>query len=282
MESKLRSSSRFVVVQAIGAAALIGLWMAGPSAKPFEGSNAPLCWLDRRHGALGVACVFLRRWQDVQWIATHVVRIGLLGTVIGLHHRASRPPGNGASADAEQVKTMIAAVVSGTYVSLYATLLGIATNLWLEDQPCACWAISMDEETLTVWLDTALLMLGGFILMTVLMRVAREPAGEVGADGGRTGAGQRHHRGAVGRLARCRRGPLGQGARRQASRLFQQERRRLQSAAGRPRPGPGHHRQQLRGGATAGGIPAGEYIANVHMYRGIHVAYPVTVKVVGA
>ena len=27
----------------------------------------------------------------------------------------------------------------------------------------------MDEETLTVWLDTALLMLGGFILMTVLM-----------------------------------------------------------------------------------------------------------------
>src|SRR5215468_5313630 len=34
---------------------------------------------------------------------------------------------------------------------------------------CACWATSMDEETLTVWLDTALLMLGGFILMTVLM-----------------------------------------------------------------------------------------------------------------
>ena len=26
----------------------------------------------------------------------------------------------------------------------------------------------MDEETLTVWLDTALLMLGGFILTTVL------------------------------------------------------------------------------------------------------------------
>ena len=27
---------------------------------------------------------------------------------------------------------MIAAVVSGMYVSLYATLLGIATNLWLK------------------------------------------------------------------------------------------------------------------------------------------------------
>src|SRR5215813_5025723 len=34
---------------------------------------------------------------------------------------------------------------------------------------CGSWAARMDEETLTVWLDTALLMLGGFILMTVLM-----------------------------------------------------------------------------------------------------------------
>ena len=123
--------SRFVVLQAIGAAALIGLWMAGLVGKPFEGSNAPLCWLIVAMGALGIACVFLRRWQDVQWIATHVVRIGLLGTVIGLII-AFAAAGNGASADAEQVKTMIGAVVSGMYVSLYATLLGIATNLWLK------------------------------------------------------------------------------------------------------------------------------------------------------
>jgi hypothetical protein len=33
----------------------------------------------------------------------------------------------------------------------------------------------MDEETLTVWLDTALLMLGGFVLMTVLMLTAINP-----------------------------------------------------------------------------------------------------------
>jgi hypothetical protein len=30
----------------------------------------------------------------------------------------------------------------------------------------------MDEDTLTVWLDTALLMLGGFVLMTILMLTA--------------------------------------------------------------------------------------------------------------
>ena len=42
----------------------------------------------------------------------------------------------------------------------------------------------MDEETLTVWLDTALLMLGGFILMTVLlMTVVNPPAQSSETDG---------------------------------------------------------------------------------------------------
>jgi hypothetical protein len=129
--SELAFISRFVVLQTIGAAGLVGLWTAGLAGKPFESSNAPLCWLIVAMGALGIGCVFLRRWRDVQWIATHVVRIGLLGTVVGLIIAFSAA-GTGASADTEQVKTMIAAVVSGMYVSLYATLLGIGANLWLK------------------------------------------------------------------------------------------------------------------------------------------------------
>lgn len=123
--------SRCVVLQTVGAAGLVVLWAAGLANKPFEGSNAPLCWLIVAMGALGIGCVFLQRWSDVQWIATHVVRIGLLGTVVGLIIAFSAAS-TGASADTEQVKTMIAAVVSGMYVSLYATLLGIAANLWLK------------------------------------------------------------------------------------------------------------------------------------------------------
>ena len=123
--------SRYIVLQTIGVAGLVALWTSGFAGKPFEGSNAPLCWLIVGMGALGLACVSLRRWRDVQWIATHVVRIGLLGTVIGLIVAFSAAR-EGASAEAEQVKTMIGAVVSGMYVSLYATLLGIGTNLWLK------------------------------------------------------------------------------------------------------------------------------------------------------
>ncbi len=123
--------SRCLVLQSVGAAFILGLWIAGLAGKPFEGVNAPLCWMIVGIGAVGILCVFLRRWKDVQWIATHVVRLGLLGTVVGLIIAFSAAR-KGASTDVNEVKAMIASVVDGMYVSLYATLLGIATNLWLK------------------------------------------------------------------------------------------------------------------------------------------------------
>jgi hypothetical protein len=137
----------------------------------------------------------------------------------------------------------------------------------------------MDEETLTVWLDTALLMLGGFILMTVLMlslvnppaksaeTVGEQPPGNViieaqWADSldadvdlwvkapGDKPVGYSNKSGAVFNLLRD---DLGQA-------------------------------QDITDNnyevAYSRGVPAGEYVANVHMYRGVGVTYPVTVKVI--
>src|SRR5438105_1600889 len=123
--------SRCIVLQAIGAAGIVSLWIAGLAEKPFAGSNAIVCWLIATMGALGIFCVFLQRWRDVEWLATHVVRIGLLGTVVGLIVAFSAAS-MGGSTDPNQIRPMIASVVDGMYVSLYATLLGIATNLWLK------------------------------------------------------------------------------------------------------------------------------------------------------
>ena len=123
--------SRAVVLQAVGAALLAGLWTAGLAGKPFEGNNGPLCWMIVGMGLLGIGCVFLQRWNDVQWLATHIVRIGLLGTVVGLII-AFGAAAQGGSSNPDEIKPMIAAVVNGMYVSLYATLLGIGTNLWLK------------------------------------------------------------------------------------------------------------------------------------------------------
>jgi MotA/TolQ/ExbB proton channel family protein len=123
--------SRATVLQAIGAAVVVGLWIAGLAGKPFEGNNGPLCWIIVGMGLLGIGCVFAQRWNDVQWLATHVVRIGLLGTVVGLIIAFSAAA-QGGSTNPDEIKPMIAAVVNGMYVSLYATLLGIGTNLWLK------------------------------------------------------------------------------------------------------------------------------------------------------
>jgi hypothetical protein len=123
--------SRAVVLQAIGAAMIAGLWIAGVAGKPFEGNSGALCWIIIAMGLLGIGCVFMQRWNDVQWVATHVVRIGLLGTVVGLIIAFSAA-GQGGSTNPEEIKPMIAAVVNGMYVSLYATLLGIGVNLWLK------------------------------------------------------------------------------------------------------------------------------------------------------
>jgi hypothetical protein len=66
--------SRCVALQVIGGAGVVGQWMAGFATKPFAGEDAFLCWLIVGIGALGIPRVFLRRWADVQWLATHVVR----------------------------------------------------------------------------------------------------------------------------------------------------------------------------------------------------------------
>ena len=119
-------------LQAIGAAGIVGLWLVGIAGKPFAGNNALLCWLIAAIGALGILCVFLQRWRDVDWLATHVVRIGLLGTVVGLIVAFSAARASGGSADPSAIQPMISSVIDGMYVALYATLLGITTNLWLK------------------------------------------------------------------------------------------------------------------------------------------------------
>lgn len=136
----------------------------------------------------------------------------------------------------------------------------------------------MDEETLTVWLDTALLMLGGFILMTVLMMTVVNPpvksaetAGDMrpgnvmieaqwdeGLDAdidlwvaapGDQPVGYSNKNGTIFNLLRDDRG----GEQDVTDANYEV--------------------------AYSRGMPAGEYVANVHMYEGIDVTYPVDVKV---
>jgi len=137
----------------------------------------------------------------------------------------------------------------------------------------------MDEETLTVWLDTALLMLGGFILMTVLMLSVVNPPAQSAQTAGEQSPGNviieaqwADSLDADVDLWVQAPGDKPVGYSNKSGTVFNLLRDDLGMA------------QDVTNlnyeVAYSRGMPAGEYVANVHMYRGVNVAYPVTVKVV--
>src|SRR5215468_11028759 len=143
---------------------------------------------------------------------------------------------------------------------------------------CACWATSMDEETLTVWLDTALLMLGGFILMTVLMLSVVNPPAKSAETAGDKAPGNviveaqwADSLDADVDLWVQAPGDRPVGYSNKSGAVFNLLRDDLGKADDIT-----DHNYEV---AYSRGMAAGEYIANVHMYRGIGVTYPVSVKV---
>ncbi|MGH6932750.1 MAG: hypothetical protein ACREEE_10010 [Dongiaceae bacterium] len=136
----------------------------------------------------------------------------------------------------------------------------------------------MDEETLTVWLDTALLMLGGFVLMSVLMMVVLNPPAQSAENGAKPP-------GNVTIEALWRDGldadvdlwvqapgdrPVGYSNKSGA--IFNL----LRDDLGKPQDVTDLNYEV----AYTRGTPAGEYIVNLHMYRTMNAILPVEVKVV--
>jgi len=140
----------------------------------------------------------------------------------------------------------------------------------------------MDEETLTVWLDTALLMLGGFILMTVLMMAVVNPP----AKWAETSGDQRP--GNVMVEAQWNDGvdadidlwvaapgdrPVGYSNKNGAIFNLLRDDRGMDDDATKANYEVAYSR----------GMPAGEYVANVHLYGAdIEVPLPIEVKVIAS
>jgi hypothetical protein len=137
----------------------------------------------------------------------------------------------------------------------------------------------MDEETLTVWLDTALLMLGGFILMTVLMLSLVNPPAKSAETVGEQAPGNviieaQWADSLDADVDLWVKAPDDKpvGYSNKSGAVFNLLRDDLGQA------------QDITDNnyevAYSRGLPAGEYIVNVHMYRGVGVTYPVAVKVI--
>ncbi|HZF32169.1 MAG TPA: hypothetical protein VE914_00025 [Candidatus Angelobacter sp.] len=137
----------------------------------------------------------------------------------------------------------------------------------------------MDEETLTVWLDTALLMLGGFILMTVLMLSVVNPPAQSKETEGEQSPGNVivEAQWADGLDADVdlwvqAPGDKPVGYSNKSGQVFNL----LRDDLGKAQDVTDYNYEV----AYSRGMPSGEYVANVHMYRGIGVTYPISVKLV--
>jgi len=139
----------------------------------------------------------------------------------------------------------------------------------------------MDEETLTVWLDTALLMLGGFILMTVLLIAVVNPPAKSSESAGEPAPGNviieaqwADQLDADVDLWVQGPGDAPVGYSNKSGRLFNL----LRDDLGKAQDMTDFNYEV----AYSRGTPAGEYVVNIHMYRGVGVTYPVAVKVVAS
>jgi hypothetical protein len=139
----------------------------------------------------------------------------------------------------------------------------------------------MDEDTLTVWLDTALLMLGGFVLMTVLMMTVMNPPAKSSEAEGIAAPGNviieaqwPDELDADVDLWVEGPGDRPVGYSNKGGRLFNL----LRDDLGRAEDLTDYNYEV----AYSRGTPAGEYVVNLHMYRGIGITYPVTVKIVAS
>jgi hypothetical protein len=139
----------------------------------------------------------------------------------------------------------------------------------------------MDEETLTVWLDTALLMLGGFILMTVLLMTVVNPPAQSSESEGVPAPGNviveaqwPDRLDADVDVWVQAPGDVPVGYSNKSGRVFNL----LRDDLGRAQDLTDYNYEV----AYSRGTPAGEYVVNIHMYRGVNVAYPIPVKVVAS
>jgi hypothetical protein len=139
----------------------------------------------------------------------------------------------------------------------------------------------MDEETLTVWLDTALLMLGGFVLMSVLMMSVMNPptkpsdSDNVQAPGNVIIEAQWADRlDADVDLWVQAPGDTPVGYSNKSGKIFNL----LRDDLGKAQDITDYNYEV----AYTRGTPGGGYVVNLHMYRGRSVSYPVAVKIVAS
>ena len=122
---------RFIVLQVILIAGVVAAHIGGVARLPFQGASGWLCAAVLAVFGAGMIAILLRRWKYAEWVATHVLRLGLLGTVVGLIIAFSAAS-KGISPEPGAMQALVAHVIDGMFVALFVTFFGVGANLWLK------------------------------------------------------------------------------------------------------------------------------------------------------
>jgi hypothetical protein len=119
------------VLLAIIFGALFGLaWLQGWPQLIWEGDLTKISALIGVVFIAGYILAFLEKWRAVKFISVQILKLGLIGTLIGIAI-AVESLVVGETTDHEGIKTMMVLMAGGLKTALYTTIVGALGNLWL-------------------------------------------------------------------------------------------------------------------------------------------------------
>lgn len=122
--------TRFLLLNAIGTAGLVAVWIPGWIAQIVAADSTYI--VELLSVLLGVALwqAWRDRWAQVNEIADALVFLGLIGTVIGMILAVAQIDPNMAG-DASAAGEMAGHLLHGIGIALYTTLVGSVYAIWL-------------------------------------------------------------------------------------------------------------------------------------------------------
>lgn len=121
---------RFIIIQCVLIAGLVALYLTGFLTKPFEGEAKWFSIAVLAMAGVGLALIWLRRFDDAAWISVRLVRVAIVGMLIGCIAALTQVSLSVASGG--DVMRVMAAFLGNIGIAFFVSLCAIASNLWLD------------------------------------------------------------------------------------------------------------------------------------------------------
>jgi hypothetical protein len=119
----------YIILQVVLSASLLALYLGDVLLKPFQSESKWFCLALVCIWAYGMVSVLFEKWLTASWIAAVLVRIGIVGMIVGVIGAVGVVSASISLGDMNNVLSMF---LSHIGVALYASLVALSGNLILE------------------------------------------------------------------------------------------------------------------------------------------------------